>query len=108
MVRLEPRVGRRDGHYIAFEFRPKEHSEYIFSRWVEACRGCWPPYQERITEGPIGREMESGFISTLTEVAGRFNYGRYNSTGPPVQGNQKWRRFCSRVCGRTLSLLLEA
>ncbi len=31
-------------------------------------------------EDPIGRGMESGFISIPTEVA-PFNYGRYNSTG---------------------------
>jgi hypothetical protein len=65
-------------------FDPSNTAKYMLRRLEGARLGFWKPSPDPITVDPIGREMESGFISTLTEVAGHFNYGRYNSTEDPL------------------------
>src|ERR1700675_3883933 len=68
MVWPQPHVGRRTVAILLSSFARKNTAKYIFSRWTVPWRGCWPPCREPITEGPIGREMENGSISTPTDL----------------------------------------
>src|SRR6266576_148614 len=78
MVWPRPHVGRRTVAMLLSSFVLKDTAKYIFSRWMVLWRDCSSPCQEPITGDPIGRAMENGSISILTEVADPFNYGRYN------------------------------
>src|SRR6266576_2017775 len=79
MVWPRPHVGRRTVAMWLSSFVLKDTAKYIFSRWMVLWRDCSSPCQEPITGDPIGREMENGSISILTEVADPFNCGRYHS-----------------------------
>src|SRR5215469_9910377 len=75
-----PHDGRRTANTLPSSIAPRITAKYIFLRWVQVCLDCCPPYRKRTAEDRIGRETESGFTSTPTEVAGRFKYGRSTST----------------------------
>ena len=75
-----------DGHYVAFEFRRQEHEEiYVVESPVAGLVWC-PLSLERITGRPIGREMGSGFTSTLTTRDDRFSYGKCHLKVEPRSG----------------------
>ena len=73
-----------DGHYIAFEFHPKEHSEIYVVEVPGGLPRLVATFPDADNGDPVGREMESGFISTPTEEADPFSYGRYHSTEDPL------------------------
>ena len=98
-----------DGRYIAFEFRPKEHSEIYLLKVDGGVPRLLATLPGADNGGPNWSRDGKWIYFYSDRGGGPFQIWKIQlrrRTSCP--GNQKWRCVWNRICGRTLSLLLEA